>query len=190
MLDMKRFKWQGGDLIDIHTGEVIEFGGSVSQVINDGVGEGMFARLYLEALCEDFQPDKLKPAAQRLFWYLVKQGRYIKQTIPFGAESKSKMMKELDMVERTFRDSYYQLRDYNYLIFLAHNEIQINPKIIARGNEIDIVAMKQSIVKATDGKYYRITEFGTRDKKYDHVPHQYDKYLRTNNENAPDNKDK
>ena len=180
MLNLKSYVWQNGDLVDIKTGDVISFGYSVCHVIDEGVGDGEFSRIYLESIGSDFQPDRLKPAAQRLFWYLVKQGKYIKSTIPFGAESKARMMKELGMVERTFRDSYYQLRDYKYLIFLAHNEIQINPKIIARGNEIDIVAMKQSIVKATDGSYYRITEFGTRGKKYENVPYQYDKYLKKN----------
>lgn len=166
-MDMRDWEYRGGDYVNVKTGEVIEFSDSSVEVVSEEVADGIFARLYLDSVGSGFSPEDLSPSAQRLFWYLVKNMKYVRSkeyAIKFGPESKVDMMEALGMGMRTFRSAYYQLRDLHYIIFLAHNKIQINPKFVARGNSSDIVAMKQSIVKATSGKYYRITEMGVAKK--------------------------
>jgi len=175
MIDMKEWEFKSGDLVNINTGEVIAFGDSVIEVVDNDIGDGMFARLYLDSLPE-FELHELPPAAIKLLWHFIKQLKYIKSDkyiFNFGAESKVKLMNILSMKERTFRDAYYKLRDRDYIIFLSHNKIQLNPKLVARGNAIDITAIKQSIVKATEGKYYKITEFATSKKEYSQFPPKY-----------------
>jgi len=175
MIDMKEWKYNKGDLINIETGTVIPFRDSVTEVISEEIGDGIFARLYLDSL-PDFEMHELPPMAIKLLWNFLKQLKYITSnnyTFKFGADTKLELMEKLNMKERTFRDAYYKLRDKKYIIFLAHNRIQINPKLIARGNAIDIVAIKQSIVKATNSKYYKITEFATKKHTYDKIPKKY-----------------
>jgi len=180
MIDMKEWKFQHGDLINVATGEVISFGDSVVEVVNNDIGDGMFARLYLDSLPE-FELHELPPAAIKLLWHFIKGLKYIKNDryiFNFGAESKVELMNALSMKERTFRDAYYKLRDKNYIMFLSHNKIQLNPKLIARGDALDITAIKQSIVKATEGRYYKITEFATSKKDYNGIPPKYKEYFK------------
>ena len=160
---MKDWKFEKGDYININTGEVVSFEESQNDIIvNNNEADRLFAKLYIDTLGKEFKPEEIKPAAQKLFWYLVKRMGYIKNgAIKFGPESKADIMEALEMKERTFRDAYYQLRDKKYIIFLAYNKIQINPSIIARGNRRDIIAIRQSIFKIDD-KYIKITEIGRK----------------------------
>lgn len=178
VINFEDWEYVKGDYINTKTGEKVLFGDSINKIVDNNIGDALFARCYFEAF-ED--APHMAEYESRLFWYLMKMAGYAKSdkyVISFGSESKVKAMKSLNYSRHTIYKAISGLYDKGYVIKLANNMIQINPKYYSRGNAMDVIAIKQSLIKIGE-TYHQIIEFGKRDKYYDisSLPEQYKKIM-------------